>query len=55
MFWLVMLIVMVLVIGVSVVVGLSLRRRGDARKLSQHDKVTMAKASGAFKHRKSNQ
>ena len=55
MFWFVILLVMLLVVGASVAVGLSLRRRGDARKLSQHDKVTMAKASGAFKHRKSNQ
>jgi hypothetical protein len=53
-FWLVMLIMMLIVIGASVLVGVTLsKRRG--RNPRQQRQIDMAKASGAFPHRKSNQ
>ncbi len=54
MFWAVMLIVMVLLICVTVLIGLSLKAKRDPRQLSRQEMVGMAKASGHFKHRKSN-
>lgn len=54
MFWLVMLFIMLIVIGASVLVGTLLNRR-TGRSPRQRHQVDMAKASGAFQHRKSNQ
>lgn len=53
MFWAVMLIVLVVLICVSFLVGISLKQR-DARQLTRQEMMTMTKASGALKHRKSN-
>ena len=53
MFWFVILIVVLLTLGASVAAGLMLRKR--PRPPSQRRQVDMAKASGAFSHRKSNQ
>lgn len=53
MFWIVMLIVVLLVIGASVLIGTVLNKRSGLSARRQHQ-VSMAKASGAFRHRKSN-
>jgi type VI protein secretion system component VasF len=53
MFWAVMLIVLVVLICVSFLVGISLKQR-DKRQLTRQEMMTMTKASGALKHRKSN-
>ncbi|MGD9968162.1 MAG: hypothetical protein AB7T59_16705 [Hyphomonadaceae bacterium] len=53
MFWVWIAVVVVAIIGLSVFVGKSLSRpRGEP--LSQHERITALKASGALKHRKSN-
>lgn len=54
MFWAVMLIVLVLLICVSFLVGVSIKSQRDKRQLSQQEMMTLTKASGALKHRKSN-
>lgn len=54
MFWAVMLIVLVLTICVSFLVGISIKAQRNRRQLSKQEMVGMAKASGHFKHRKSN-
>lgn len=53
MFWVVILIVVLVVIGSSVLIGTMLNRR-SGRSPRQRHQVEMAKASGAFRHRKSN-
>lgn len=53
MFWVVILLVILLTIGASIAAGLMLRKR--PRRPSRQRQVDMAKASGAFSHRKSNQ
>lgn len=54
MFWITILVVMLLTVGASVLVGLSLQTRGRRQRgrLSREEQLTMAKASGAFPHRK---
>ncbi len=54
MFWAVMLIVIALTICVSFLVGIAIKNKRDPRQLSNQEKMTMTKASGALKHRKSN-
>jgi uncharacterized SAM-binding protein YcdF (DUF218 family) len=54
MFWFVMLLIMLLVIGASVLVGVIMNKRAG-RSPRQRRQLDMAKASGAFQHRKSNQ
>lgn len=50
-FWI--LLVILLVVGASVLVGRSLNNRANGgRRLSNQEKVTMAKAAGVFPHRK---
>ncbi|MGE0597368.1 MAG: hypothetical protein AB7P07_13475 [Hyphomonadaceae bacterium] len=51
-FWIGIVISVLIIVGASVIVGSALNRRGLTRR--QHKQVTMAKASGAFRHRKSN-
>ena len=53
MFWIVILIVVLLVVGSSVLIGTMLNRRASLSAERRHQ-IQMAKASGAFKHRKSN-
>jgi hypothetical protein len=53
-FWFVILIVLLLVIGSAVFIGTMLNRRRSPSS-DQRRKLNMAKASGAFSHRKSNQ
>ena len=53
MFWLVIFFVVLLIVGASIAVGLTVGR--GRRSRSQRRQVDMAKASGAFTHRKSNQ
>lgn len=56
MFWVWMLVVMLAVIGLSVAVGLALKPRGGRRLgPSEQGRLTALKASGALRHRKSNQ
>ena len=55
MFGAIMLIIIVIVACVAVLVGLAIKQRSDKRELSRQEQVTMAKATGAFQHRKSNQ
>lgn len=53
MFWVVILVVVVIIVGASVLIGKSLDGRGrGGRRLSKQEKMTMAKASGAFANRK---
>lgn len=52
MFWFV-LISMLLIVFVSVVFGLS-KSRNTGRRLTNHQKMTMAKASGGLPGRKEN-
>ena len=52
MFWFVIFFVVLLTVGASVFIGLTLQKR--PRPPSQRRQVDMAKASGAFSHRKSN-
>lgn len=56
MFWAVILVMVLLVIGASVAVGSFLNRptHRARRRPDPHDPVTALKASGALKHRKSN-
>lgn len=56
MFWAVILIAMLLVVGASVAVGAAMNRRSDRRRprSARQKKIDMAKASGAFTERKSN-
>ncbi|GAM98171.1 hypothetical protein U91I_01802 [alpha proteobacterium U9-1i] len=54
MFWSVILIVLVLTICVSFLVGFSIKTQKDKRQLSRQEMMTLTKASGALKHRKSN-
>jgi hypothetical protein len=50
-FWI--LLVILAVVGASVLVGRSLNNRSTGgRRLSNQEKVNMAKAAGAFPHRK---
>jgi hypothetical protein len=49
-----MLIVLALTICVSFLVGISIKSQRDRRQLSRQEMMTMTKASGALKHRKSN-
>jgi hypothetical protein len=52
-FWIWILLVVAVIVGVSVLVGRSLSRpRGEP--MSRHDRMMALKASGALKHRKSN-
>ncbi|GIK50066.1 MAG: hypothetical protein KJZ75_01485 [Hyphomonadaceae bacterium] len=54
MFWVWILILAAVIVGASVVIGKSLSGpRGGQR--SRQEKITALKASGALKHRKSNQ
>lgn len=54
MFWINILLIMLLVIGASVIFGMMLQRRTRKQRgrLSRQEQLTMAKASGAFPHRK---
>jgi hypothetical protein len=53
MIWFV-IIAIVVVIGGSVLAGTMIKNRTDPRQLSNQEKMTMTKVSGALKHRKSN-
>jgi hypothetical protein len=54
-FWIAITITVLVVIGLSVVVGKSLSKpKGDGEPSSRHAQLTALKASGALKHRKSN-
>lgn len=56
MFWVWIVVLIVVIVGASVVIGKSLS--GPSGKRLSHEeqkKVTALKASGALKHRKSNQ
>ena len=53
MFWIWVVILVVVIVGASVLIGRSLNKSGD-RKLSNQEKMTALKASGALRHRKSN-
>ena len=53
-FWAVMLIVFALTICVAFLVGFAINNKRDPRQLSKQEMMTMTKASGALKHRKSN-
>lgn len=54
MFWAVMLIVFAVVLCVTFLAGLAIKSKRDPQQLSKQQMMTMAKASGHFKHRKSN-
>jgi hypothetical protein len=52
MIWFV-IVAVIAIVGGSVVAGLALQsKRNKARKLSRREQVTLAKAAGAFPHRK---
>lgn len=55
-FWIAIVITVLVVIGLSVVVGKSLSKPkgGGNEPSSRHAQMTALKASGALKHRKSN-
>jgi hypothetical protein len=55
-FWIGIAITVLIVVGLSVVVGkaLSKPKRSDGEPSSRHAQMTALKASGALKHRKSN-
>lgn len=52
-FWIGIGITVLIVVGVSVIVGKTLSRP-PKQPISRHDQMTALKASGALKHRKSN-
>ena len=52
-FWFWIAILVVVIVGASVLIGRSLNKSGD-RQLSNQEKMTALKASGALRHRKSN-
>ena len=57
-FWIGILICVLIVIGGSVLAGLALNKRAARRRgprTRRQEQMDMAKASGAFSHRKSNQ
>jgi hypothetical protein len=55
MFWLGVLIMLAIVVGLSVFVGRMLSRQGPPEKRSnRHQQMMALKASGALRHRKSN-
>ncbi|HET9231488.1 MAG TPA: hypothetical protein VFO00_09375 [Vitreimonas sp.] len=55
-FWFGILVVVAIVIGASVLVGKMLSRPGGSEhRRSRHQEMMALKASGALKHRKSNQ
>jgi hypothetical protein len=55
-FWIGIVIVIAIVIGASVLVGKILSRPGGSEhRPTQNDKMLGLKASGALRHRKSNQ
>jgi hypothetical protein len=55
MFWVAISVVVLVIVGLSVLVGRSLNRpRGEDGNLSRQQQMTALKASGALKHRKSN-
>jgi hypothetical protein len=53
MFWVVMTVVMLVVIGVSVLIGMSLKN--SSRHKVSRDEMLALKSSGAFSFRKENQ
>lgn len=53
MFWVWIVILVAVIVGSSVLIGRSLNK-GSARQLSNQEKMTALKASGALRHRKSN-
>lgn len=56
MFWIVILIVVLITIGSSVLIGMTLNKRNQPRPRTKRQRqIDAAKASGAFSHRKSNQ
>lgn len=54
MFWAVMLIVLALMVCVSFLVGVAIKSKRDKRPMSRQEMMTLTKASGALRHRKSN-
>ncbi len=53
MFWVWIVILVVVIVGASVLIGRSLNKSA-AHKLTNQEKMTALKASGALRHRKSN-
>jgi len=53
MFWIVIAVTVLVVVGGSVLIGRNLSRPKD-QPLSKHERMTALKASGALRHRKSN-
>lgn len=53
-FWIGILVTVLVVVGASVLIGKTLSAP-SGRKLNRDEKLTALKASGALKHRKSNQ
>jgi hypothetical protein len=53
MFWVWIVILVAVIVGASVLVGRSLNKNASHR-LSNQEKMTALKASGALRHRKSN-
>lgn len=51
-FWISIVVVVLIIVGVSVLVGSALSRPREP--MSKHQRMLALKASGAFKHRKSN-
>jgi hypothetical protein len=53
MFWVWIAGIVIVIVGASVLIGRSLNK-SSARQLSNQEKMTALKASGALRHRKSN-
>jgi hypothetical protein len=51
-FWIAIVVVVLIIVGVSVLVGSALSRPREP--MSKHQRMMALKASGALKHRKSN-
>lgn len=55
MFWFWIAILVLVIVGSSVLVGRALSRPRGGEPLTRQEKMTALKASGALRHRKSNQ
>lgn len=54
MFWVWILVAVIVIVGLSVLIGRALSRSGDGDPMSRQERITALKASGALRHRKSN-
>ncbi len=52
MFWVVIGVLFLVIVGASVLIASALKPKGQP--MSRHEKMTALKASGALRHRKSN-